>query len=82
MYNFTLYTNDLFLYLKHLRITKVSLQRDLGSKIQLSKRDLRVEAEHLMMLSIHSVSLLFSFVILHSNPSLQNLMSCLDRFAK
>ena len=43
------YTTFLF-YLKHSCITKVSLQRDLRSKVQHLQRDLRLEVEYLMLL--------------------------------
>ena len=46
------------LNLKHLCVTKVSLQRDLRSKAQHLQRDMCLEV-HLMTLCIHSSLLLF-----------------------
>ena len=65
---------------KHLCVTKVSLQCDFRSKVQHLQRDLHQEVQHLMMLSIRGVGLLFPFVILCSSSLLQNLMLCLDKF--
>ena len=74
---FTHCTRDLLQHLKHSCITKVSLQRDLRSKVQHLQRGLR----NLMMVCTRCVSLLFSFVILRSNSLLRKLMSCLGKFA-
>ena len=60
-------TLNLLLYLKHLFITKVSLERDLRWKVQHLQHDLCLEVKNLIMLCIRGVCLLFSFVILHLN---------------
>ena len=59
MYNSYIVERDLLLRSKNLCITKVSLQRDLRSKVQ-----------HLMMLCIRGVNQLFPFVILRSKSLL------------
>ena len=49
---------------------KISVQRDLRSKVQHMQRNLHLEVQHLMMLCTRGVNLLFPFVISSSNSLL------------
>ena len=53
---------DLIYPTKHSCNVEVSLQRGMRSKVQHVQRDLPLEIQHLMMLCIRGVSVLFSFL--------------------
>ena len=75
---FTHCIRDLLLHLKIHALQRFLLQRDLRSKVRHLQRDIHLEVQHMMMLCIRGVSLLFPFVILRSSSLL---MLCLDKFA-
>ena len=52
---FSLCTRDLLLHIKHSCMTKVSLQRDLHSKVRHLQCDLRLQVQHLMLLYLSNV---------------------------